>query len=138
MLIAESRSNGIIALDDHHIIYSWCHVVLFNIYKYFINFLSLDFTLTMGTHQPLAYKLFVGDRVRVSCYGDRDSVHEGVVLAVNDTFEFISLHSGLFLKLISTTVMPVFRRFRFRKTVPVMPLRRTVALSEKFTRGRVN
>jgi len=46
----------------------------------------------MTTHQPLAHKFSVGDRVRVSCY--KDEMREGVVLSVNTSDGFISLHSG--------------------------------------------
>jgi len=45
----------------------------------------------MTTHQPLAHKISVGDVVRVSCNED---VREGVVLSVNTSVGFISLHSG--------------------------------------------
>jgi len=47
----------------------------------------------MTTHQPLAHKVSVGDRVRVSCYDD--DVREGIVLSVNTSGGHISLHSGL-------------------------------------------
>ena len=46
----------------------------------------------MATHQPLAHKVSVGDRVRVSCYDD--DIREGTVLSVNTTGGHISLHSG--------------------------------------------
>ena len=46
----------------------------------------------MTTHRPLAHKVSVGDRVRVSCY--EDDVREGVVLSVNTSCGYISLHSG--------------------------------------------
>ena len=44
----------------------------------------------MTTHQPLALKISVGDRVRVSCY--EDEVREGIVLSTSGGF--FSLHSG--------------------------------------------
>jgi len=46
----------------------------------------------MTTHLPLAHKISVGDRVRVSCYDD--DVREGTVLSVNTSCGYISLHSG--------------------------------------------
>jgi len=47
----------------------------------------------MTARQPLAHKMSVGDRVRVSCADD--DIREGTVLAVDKTSGFISLHSGL-------------------------------------------
>jgi len=45
------------------------------------------------THQPLAHKISVGDRVRVSYCGD--SAVEGIVMSVNTSCGgFISLHSS--------------------------------------------
>jgi len=50
----------------------------------------------MTTHQPLAHKVCVGDRVRVSCYDD--DIREGTVLSVNTSAGHISLHSGLLIR----------------------------------------
>ena len=49
-------------------------------------------SMAMTSRQPLAHKMSVGDRVRVSCT-DND-IREGTVLALSDGY--VSLHSGLY------------------------------------------
>jgi len=69
-------------------------VVFFIIILYYIHFIGCRRkTVAMAAYQPLAHKVSVGDRVRVSCYED---ISEGVILSVNPSRGFISLHSGSF------------------------------------------